>query len=106
MNKYNIDIDITIPAERDLHEVGTYIANELLEPEIAIKTIDKISDYILKLEEMPYRNAIVKDKKLALHGIRKIFIDNYIVFYIISEETKTVTIIRVLHSKRNWIDLL
>jgi len=33
MNKYNIEI--TEPAEKDLHEIGNYIANELLQPKVA-----------------------------------------------------------------------
>jgi len=104
MNRYNIEI--TKPAENDLREIGLYIVNELLEPDIAIKKIERISDGILKLEEMPFRNTLVKDERLAFQGIHKVIIDNYIIFYNISEELKIVTIIRILHSKRNWIDLL
>ena len=104
MSKYNIEI--TEPAENDLFEIGYYIAKELLEPIIARKIVDKIASAIIKLEEMPFRNALVADKRLALQGIRKIIIDNYIAFYIVSEELKTVTIIRILYGKREWNNLL
>lgn len=104
MSKYNIEI--TEPAEKDLYGIGQYIAKELLEPAIAKKVVEKIGEVILKLEELPLRNALVTDEKLALRGIRKIIMDNYIVFYIVTEEQKTVTIVRILYGRRNWISLI
>jgi toxin ParE1/3/4 len=55
---------------------------------------------------MPLRNALVADERLAYKGIRKIMVDNYIVFYIVTEENKTVTIIRMLYGRRGWMNLL
>jgi toxin ParE1/3/4 len=104
MNKY--DIEITEPAENDLIEIGHYIKYELLEPQIALKTIDKISSKILELENMPLRNELVNDERLAIQGIRKLVVNNYIVFYNVSEKFKMVTIIRILYAKRNWLELL
>ena len=104
MNKYNIEI--TEPAEKDLYEIGQYIATELLEPAFAKKVVGEISEAILKLEGLPLRNTLVADERLALCGIRKIIIDNYIVFYIANEEQKTVTIVRILYGRRDWINLL
>ncbi|MGH4121235.1 type II toxin-antitoxin system RelE/ParE family toxin [Clostridium sp.] len=55
---------------------------------------------------MPLRNALVNYERLAYIGIRKIMVDNYIVFYIANDESKTVTIIRILYGRRDWINLL
>lgn len=104
MSSYNIEI--TEPAEKDLLDIGNYIANELLEPDIAVKVVDKIAEAVLDLEEMPFRNAPVADDRLALQGFRRIIVDNFIVFYIVSEERRTVTIIRILYGKRDWMNLL
>ncbi|MCR4436452.1 MAG: type II toxin-antitoxin system RelE/ParE family toxin [Clostridiales bacterium] len=104
MSKYNIEI--TEPAEKDLYEIGQYIAKELLEPVIAKKVVEKIGKAILKLEELFLRNALVTDERLALRGIRKIMVDNYIVFYIVTEEHKTLTIVRILYRRRDWINLI
>jgi len=100
------DIQITEPAEKDLYEIGAYISKELLEPEIAKKVISEIAKGVNSLEDMLLRNALVADDRLAYKGIRKIMVDNYIVFYIVAEESKTVTIIRILYSRRDWINLL
>jgi addiction module RelE/StbE family toxin len=104
MSSYNIEI--TEPAEKDLLEIGNYIANELLEPDIAVKVVNKIAEAVLDLEVMPYRNTLVADDRLAIQGFRKIIVDNFIVFYIVSEERKIVTIVRILYGKRDWINLL
>lgn len=100
------DVKITEPAERDLYEIGAYISKELLEPTTAKEVISKIAKAVNSLEEMPLRNALVADESLALKGIRKIIVDNYIIFYVVDEENKTVIVIRILYSRRNWIDLL
>ena len=104
MSKYNIKI--TKPAENDLFEIGRYISNELLEPDRAVKVVDKIANSIFKLENMPLRHAIVADDKLASKGIRKFVIDNYIVFYIVNKDNKQVTIIRILYKRRYWLNIL
>lgn len=104
MSTYNIQI--TEPAERDLYEIGAYISKELLEPETAQKVVSKIAKEIITLEDMPLRNTLVFDDRLAYKRIRKFLVDNYIVFYIITEESNTVTIIRILYNKRDWLKLL
>ncbi|WP_443660950.1 type II toxin-antitoxin system RelE/ParE family toxin [Clostridium algidicarnis] len=100
------DIQITEPSEKDLYEIGAYISKELLESEIAKKVISEIAKGVNSLEDMLLRNSLVADDRLAYEGIRKIMVDNYIVFYIVTDESKTVTIIRILYSRRDWINLL
>jgi len=68
--------------------------------------VGRIAEAIFSLEKMPLRNALVMDERLAFQGIRKFFIDNYIVFYSVSEEEKKATVIRILYSRRDWISLL
>lgn len=104
MDKYSVEI--TEPAEYDLLEIKRYISEELYEPKIAERIISNIADAIFKLEDMPFRYALVSDERLALCGMRKLIIDNYIVFYIVDERIRTVTIVRVLYVRRNWADLL
>ena len=46
------------------------------------------------------------DEVLAQKGYRKLIVQNYIAFYIVSHERKTVTVYRVLHGRRQWEALL
>lgn len=104
MDQYTIQI--TGPAEKDLREIGRYISRELLKPETSKKVVSTIAKAINSLEEMPLRNALVADESLAYKGIRKIMVDNYIVFFNVSGENNTVTVVRILYGRRNWISLL
>lgn len=104
MSRY--DIHITEPAENELYEIKRYIEEELLEPGIARKMVNKIAISINTLEEMPFRNSLVADERLAKQGIRKTMVDNYVVFYCFDDKYKIVTIIRILYGKRDWINLL
>jgi addiction module RelE/StbE family toxin len=104
MDKYKIEI--TDPAENDLRSIGLYISKELLEPDTAKRVVSKIGDTIMKLEELPLRNELVSDERLSIKGIRRIIIDNYIVFYIANEDDRLVTIVRILYNRRDWINLI
>ena len=39
-------------------------------------------------------------------GYRPLYVENYIVFYVVVEESKRVDILRVLYARRNWVDFL
>ncbi len=104
MKRY--DIVITQPAEEDLQEIADYISKELMEPKLARKLIARIGEAITCLEEMPFRHALVSDEKLAAQGFRKLIIDNYIVFYIVSEKEHIITVVRILYGRRDWVNLI
>lgn len=97
---------ITELAEADLRGIANYIANELLEPTTARKMIARIAEAIFQLEQMPFRNGLVRDERLAAEGIRYLPVQSYIVFYVISNNEETVTVIRILYGKRQWKSLL
>lgn len=97
---------MTEPASIDLQSIIGYIADELLEPVIAKKLVSKIKEAVVSLVKLPARHALVTDERLAAQGIRKLIVENYIVLYVISEKNNTVTVIRILHGRRDWEHLL
>jgi len=97
---------LTQPAADDLKEIAAYIANELRQPAIAKKLVEKIKEVVMSLSGMPERHSLVVDEKLANQGIRKIMIDKYIVFYIVSKKYETATVVRILYARRDWSNLL
>ena len=104
MKSYNIVI--TSPAEADLQGIADYISNELRDINAARNILSYIGNAILDLEQFPSRNNLVNDERLALIGIRMLVIGSYIVFYSVSEMKENVTIIRILNSRRDWLNLL
>lgn len=97
---------MTEPATGDLLATAQYIAKELKEPAAAKKLVSKIREAVMSLSEMPSRHALVTDEHLALLGIRKLPVENYIVFYVISETNIVVTVIRILYGRRDWEQIL
>lgn len=97
---------MTQPAADDLKGIAAYIANELREPFIAKKLVGRIKEAVMSLTEMPARHSLVADEKLAIQEIRKIMVDRYIVFYAVSEKDATVTVVRILYGRRDWVNLL
>ena len=99
-------IDITEPAENDINEAVKYITDQLLNPSAAGKLIDDVEYAIYSLADMPQRHALVRDEDLAGLGFRFMPVKNYLVFYIIREEKKTVVIQRFLYNRRDWTTIL
>ena len=104
MNKYKIQF--SKDARKDLIDIYSYIKYNLQEPNIAKKLIDKIKKEIYKLENNPTIYAIIKDEIIKKRVIRKIKVNNHIVFYKVEEKNKIVEIVRIMYGRRNWTKIL
>ena len=100
MGEYRIIISDL--AKQDIRDTASYIKYKLQEPAIAEKTIERILEAISTLEDIPTRIGTVNDERLAEKQIRGLQIKNYTAFFRIDELLKTVEIIRVLYSRRDW----
>lgn len=85
----NYQVDITDSALRDMSAIYDYIADKLLSPETAMKQYDRIAEAIQSLEYFPLRCPVFAVD--GEHSFRRILIDKYSVFYLISGNTVTVT---------------
>jgi Plasmid stabilization system protein len=104
MSKYSVNITAT--AFEDLKSIALHIKDELKEPLAAEKLIARIKGLVFSLDTFPHRHELVRDKILAKQGYRPLYVENHIVFYIVSDENKRVDILRVLYAKRDWMRLL
>lgn len=89
-------------ALRDLDNIYTYIARNLLEPGTAEKFIDTLEDEILSLESMPHRCAERRVGAYAGKGYRQLFVKNYTVVFRIDEEHRTVIVVTVRYSSSQF----
>lgn len=99
-------IQITKRAERDIGDALDDISETLHNPAAARNLLDEAERKLASLSDYPERNPLVHDAILAANGIRIQIIENDIAFYIISDAAKTVTVIRFMHSRRNWMSIL
>lgn len=98
-------LHITKKAEDDLNEAADYIEFTLFNPQAAEDLLDKADKELSSLAVMPQIHRLVDDPFIILLGIRFILLNNYMAFFLIDEEEKTVYIIRFLYGKRNWIQI-
>jgi plasmid stabilization system protein ParE len=104
LKKYKIEIENA--AERDMYDILSYITETLKEPALALRIYKSIKEQIGKLSTMPARSRIVDDHPYASIGVRRLWVENYVVFYVIDETVLTVHLIRVLYNRREWQSIL
>ena len=97
---------IAEPAEKDMQSAVSYIADTLGNKIAAANLYDKAYKELSSLSDFPERNPFVRHKSLASKGVRIQRINNYLAFYVIDSETQTVLILRVIHSRRDWVSIL
>ena len=102
MKKYNIEY--SKESKEDLIGIKQYIKYNLQEPETANKLISKIRMSIKSLKDNHEIFAIIDDDIITKLEIRKLIVDNYIVFYRIKDDS--IEIVRIMYGRRNWINLL
>ncbi len=102
MAKYNIEY--SKESKQDLIGIKQYIKYNLQEPETAQKLILKIRSEINNLKHNPEINSIIDDDLIKKIEIRKLIVNNYIIFYRI--KNNNIEIVRIMYGRRNWINLL
>ncbi len=102
--KYNVIL--SIKAEKDLTNIVSYIKDDLKEPNIAKKYAKILRTEIESLEYFPQKYSIIDNEKIKDLNMRKHIIKNYITFYRINEEKKTVNVDRIIYGASDWINKL
>jgi len=97
---------ITKTAERDLSRAADHIEFVLKNPSAADTLLNEAERTAAALAQMPERWPAVDDKLLSAQGIRWVRVKNYLMFYTVSQAEKTVTILRFLYGRSDWMPLL
>lgn len=99
-------IEETRLAVQDLDEILEYIAYSLSSPTAASSFADEVEKCYANLEHMPLMYEPCRDPQLFALGYRKAVIKNYILIYKVRESEKTIYILRIFHSRQNYVDLV
>lgn len=100
METYKIKIFPT--AKQDMEDIVSYL--NTLSPDAALRYYDLLVEEITSLARMPERCPRPKDLALAAKGYRYLIVKNYLVFYVVTDDT--VQIRRILYARRNYQSLL
>ena len=94
------EIVMTKEAKDDLYAIYKYIAVELVAKETAQKQIDRLEEGIESLTFMPEKFRVYNRQKWPT--LRMTMVDNYSVFYEVSQNTLRVSIVRILYGRRDF----
>ena len=95
------EVRVSDEATTDLKGIYEYIAFDLSAPLNALGQLKRIEDNIKRLKEMPKRFPLYPAQPWHSRGVRYMIIDNYVAFYIADEDSRIVTVLRVLYSGRD-----
>lgn len=90
-------VTISAQADADLRGIYEYIAFKLRSAINAAGQLERLEKAISGLDTMPERYVLYGADKWAERGLRKMPVDNYLVYYILDREAMTVNVIRVLY---------
>lgn len=93
-------------AKKDIDNIIYYISNKLQNPTASSKLAIKLIKGANSILTFPYGAAIYKTKNELKYEYRSIKINNFLMFYTIDEDSKIVTIVRVIYEKMNINNIL
>ncbi|MDD3334772.1 MAG: type II toxin-antitoxin system RelE/ParE family toxin [Eubacteriales bacterium] len=93
-------------AKEQLIDIALYIAEESGDVETALRVVDRLEEAMRKLTEMPNRGALPRDSTLRKQGHRVVVCEPYLIFYRCDDDTRTVIVTAVLHSRRDFTNLI
>lgn len=103
MKKYTVKM--TPESLYDILEIVNFIQIDCDNVIAAAKYIEKFRKAIKNLSYMPASRAIIDEKLISRHGIRRVKVGEYVMFYGVDEDNLLVTIYRVKHKMANWKNL-
>jgi len=94
-------IEYTFQAKEDLKAIFEYIAYELLVPETAAGQVSRIRNAINSLDNMPEKYKIYDEEPWKSRELRCFSVDNYMVFYVLKNSSKTISVVRIIYGARD-----
>ena len=96
----------TPSASEDLLGIKKYIETELDNPVAALNTIKKIVDSLANLSDFPFSGVPLYKNIDIETEYRYIVCGNYLSFYRYNEKDKTVSVDRIIYTRRDYVEIL
>ena len=101
MNEY--EVRVTRQALEQMKEIVHYISNDLMAPDAADNLLDKMKAEITKLSSFPKKHAWIDEEPWRPEGVRKIVVNNFLIYYWVDDENNRVQVTAVICSRRDQI---
>ena len=96
-------VNLTDYAVEQLREINRYIAQSLLSPDVASQWMQHIKKELASLDSLPNRYPLAEEEPWHTEGIRKMIVKNFLVYYWVEEEKKTVWVTAVVYGRRDQV---
>ena len=94
-------------AEQDLSEIVTYFTDKLCNPKDAESLLEEFLEEKMNIADNPYMYPLSNDLLLQSEGYHRfLFKKNYIALYLINDDEKEVSIMRIFYAKRDYANLI
>ena len=101
------NVRIMEKAEQDLSEIVTYFTDKLCNPKAADSLLEEFLEEVENITDNPYMYPLSNDLVLQSEGYHRfLFKKNYIALYLIDEDAKIVSIMRIFYAKRDYTNLI
>lgn len=94
-------VKITLQAQEQLREIISYIRFTLQAPGTARKLLDTLEEEIASLDQFPNRVPLTEEEPWHSQGIHKLSVKNYLVYFWVNEDTKTVQAIGIIYGRKD-----
>lgn len=95
-------VEVVVPVKSELTEALCYIAERYASPKAMQSFVDEFDSAIAMLEQCPLLFSVDHELSRTFEReIRSVRVKKYRLFYTVDSETKTVTVISFLHTRRD-----
>ncbi len=95
------EVKVTTQAEKQISEIAYHISVTLKAPDAAMDMLDDLAEVFDTISKNPERQFLVEEEPWHTEGIRKIKINNYLVYFWINVENAAVQVTGVCYAKRD-----
>ena len=97
------EVRVTRQALEQMKEIVHYISNDLIAPDAAGNLLDKMKAEITKLSSFPKKQALIDEEPWRTDGVRKLVVNNFLIYYWVDDENNRVQVTAVIYSRRDQI---
>ena len=100
------DYFFTEKAENDLGGIIKYISEYLANKSAAQNFFIKVFENIDTICAYSETGLLISNEYVSDKSVRRVLIDNYVMYYKTDEENKRIFIVRIIYGKRNLTDII
>ena len=98
--------ELTETASQDLDHIISYIVEDLLNRSAATSLVEALRIELDMLCHEPSAGVPVENRYLLRNDVRKVFVKNFVIYYIPDKDVQKIIVIRIGHKLQNQDRLL